>query len=272
MRLGPSLVGALVGAVVGIAVQVGVESGLGMESTWLAIVIGILTGLGARTMAGEYIQSASYLRGALAAIIALGGILGGSYAASSMIRKNNVDSMESLQPVDVDALKAKERAGEEEIAEDADDIEAADDTELTEPADNAEQPAENPDAAEDDSAGVTATEDEAQEDATEEAGDEEEPASAEASDAETDEADTDTAEADGEEESDQSTREAEEAFSLRGQQARPTAGERLGQTTKTVPFSTTQAIFMGLGVFLAYEFARGGGKGSPQPSHTEHAT
>lgn len=271
MRLGPSLVGALVGAVVGIAVQVGVESGLGMESTWLAIVIGIFTGLGARAMAGEYIQSASYLRGALAAIIALGGILGGSYAASSMIRKSNAKSIDAMQPVDVDALKAKERAGEEEAAEEAGDTEPAD-AEAAGNNDNAEQPAEDPDAAEGDSAEETATEDEPQEDATEETGDEEEPASAEDSDAEADEADTDTAEADGEQESDEAAREAEEAFSLSGQQARPTAGERLGQTTKTVPFSTTQAIFMGLGVFLAYEFARGGGKTPPQPSHTEHAT
>jgi len=254
MRLGPSLVGAIIGAVVGIAVQVGVESGLGMESTWLAIVIGVLTGFGARTMAGEYIRSASYLRGGLAAIIALGAIMGGSYAASSMIRKSNAKSMDAMPAVDVAALEAKEEASEAEAA----DADADADAEGVEQ----DPGALEDDAAEDDAATADDTED----------NDEAEAGASDDNDASDgdstgDSADEEMQAADANDEaSDEAVAAAEESFSLSGTQARPTAGERLGNTTKTVPFSTTQAIFMGLGVFLAYEFARGGGKGESTPS------
>ncbi len=95
MRLGPSLIGAIVGAVVGVAAQIGLESAMGKESTWFAIVIGLLTGLGARAMAGESIHLTSYVRAALAALIGLAAIVGGSYAASEVVRKKNVDAYES---------------------------------------------------------------------------------------------------------------------------------------------------------------------------------
>ncbi|WP_442484855.1 hypothetical protein [Aeoliella sp. SH292] len=95
MKLGPSLIGAVVGALVGVAAQIGLESSLGRETVWFALVVGLLTGLGARLMAGGAIARASFLRAGLAALVALAAIFGASYASSELTRKKSVEAYET---------------------------------------------------------------------------------------------------------------------------------------------------------------------------------
>ena len=245
MRLGPSIIGAIVGGAVGIAIQVGVESGMGKEGAWLALVVGALTGLGARAMAGEFIKNASYMRGALAAVIGLAAIMGGSYAASAMIRKNSVESMAELP---------EQRLPPSDAASDPEEPEEDDSTSEDETDSDSEK-----------SEGDTAGDEESTEgESGEEAVDDESETADDASEESTETSDAE-AEATDEESSDSETSgdEAPAARSVPKVPIENYAGDP-NRPKKEVPFSTTQAIFMGLGVFLAYEFARGGGKQEPK--------
>lgn len=247
MRLGSSLIGALIGAAVGIAIQVGVESGLRTEATWMALIVGALTGLGARMMAGEFIKTPSYFRGALAALIGFVAIAGGSYAASAMIRKNSLDSIKAIPTLDTSSDQEPVAAdGDEENTDDQGDNDQAD-SEATD------------DSAEEDSAAAEA---EAAEDDASETKDNEPDSSSEGEDA----GDTASAEEDGEapagdSDDDDTGSDFDSAENLPA--ALSAADGPSAPPNSEIPFSTTQAILMGLGTFLAYEFARGGGKGNP---------
>lgn len=72
------LIAALVGALIGVALMIVLERSLGQEFGWTVIPIGILTGLGARWAA----QKPNFLRGALAAVLALACFVGGKLGAS----------------------------------------------------------------------------------------------------------------------------------------------------------------------------------------------
>lgn len=96
MKLGPSLIGAIVGTLVGVAAQIGLESSMDREATWFALVVGLLTGLGARLMAGGAIAKASFIRAGLAALVALAGIFGASYASSELTRKKHVEASQAI--------------------------------------------------------------------------------------------------------------------------------------------------------------------------------
>lgn len=82
MSLGRSLVGALVGSAVGLAVQLGIELNAG-EAPWCALVTGVATGLGVRQFDPSVVSSASYVRGALAALFALGSTFAGVLISSN---------------------------------------------------------------------------------------------------------------------------------------------------------------------------------------------
>lgn len=98
MGLGSSLIGAIVGAAIGMGAQIGLERWMGVEASWFAIVIGLVTGLGARAMAGEFIKQTSYLRGAVTAVIALAAIFAGSYFGSAMLKAKSVREYEAKAP------------------------------------------------------------------------------------------------------------------------------------------------------------------------------
>ncbi len=229
MRLGPSLIGAIVGAVVGVAAQIGLESTMDREATWFAVVIGLLTGLGARMMAGDGIRATSYVRAGLAAIIGLAAIVAGSYAASEVVRKKNVDAYESasrVMPSDAERASSEEQAdaapGDDEAAEGEDEV-----TDETESADEAAEDV-------DDSA----------EDATDEEGDATEDTADEGDDA------TETV--------------------APGQPVDLAALEKARRGTPELPPpSPWQFAFFGIGTFLAYELARGGGKSEHAAASTE---
>lgn len=79
MRFGPTIVGGLVGAAIGVALHLALEVFGGIEAPWFAIIIGLLTGLFVRKFDKSCAGHVSYVRGALAGLIAMGAIVGSSY-------------------------------------------------------------------------------------------------------------------------------------------------------------------------------------------------
>ncbi|MEM8863943.1 MAG: hypothetical protein AAGF31_00165 [Planctomycetota bacterium] len=111
MSLGKSVVGAVIGAIGGLGVQVGVESFAG-EQFWLPVVTGLLTGLGVRKFDPSVKSGASYLRGAVAGLIGLGGIFGGIQASSQMQVKGLADAIKT--PVEITQVDPVETEDDEE--------------------------------------------------------------------------------------------------------------------------------------------------------------
>ena len=83
MQLGKALVGAIVGAVLGVGVLVAVYLIFGMDAVWLAVIVAALTGLGVRTLVSTS-GHASYARGALTGVLALGAYVGGWYLVAEL--------------------------------------------------------------------------------------------------------------------------------------------------------------------------------------------
>lgn len=111
MQLGKTLVGAIIGAALGIGVLVAVFLAFGIDQMWMAIPVAILTGLGVRMMAATR-GHASYLRGAITVILALGAYLGGLQVARAVAinraanaEKANPPRIEVTDPADPDAAK-----------------------------------------------------------------------------------------------------------------------------------------------------------------------
>src|SRR4051812_49567571 len=76
MQPARTLIGAIVGAALGIAVLYAAYRFAGRDEFWLSIPFALLTGLGVRfALAGT--ARASYLRGAITAVLALAADLGG---------------------------------------------------------------------------------------------------------------------------------------------------------------------------------------------------
>jgi hypothetical protein len=88
--VGPTLVGGGIGAVVGMGLHLLVETTTGFEAPWFALVIGLLTGLGVHQANKSLAGRVSYLRGALAAAIALAAIVGSPQVIAKVVAKNNV--------------------------------------------------------------------------------------------------------------------------------------------------------------------------------------
>src|SRR5215216_3841827 len=76
MQLGKTLVGAIIGAALGIGLLIAVYLAFGIDKMWMAIPVALLTGLGVRMVAATS-GHASYLRGAITVLLALGAYLGG---------------------------------------------------------------------------------------------------------------------------------------------------------------------------------------------------
>lgn len=104
--LTPALVGGVIGALVGVALQVALDTGMfgkRFEAPWFAVAIGVLTGLGVRQMNRHHMER-SYLRGALAGIIALVAIVASSFASREVMKRKEV----SAKPGAVAAAAAKD--------------------------------------------------------------------------------------------------------------------------------------------------------------------
>ncbi|MEN1678167.1 MAG: hypothetical protein AAGJ46_01130 [Planctomycetota bacterium] len=127
MSFGKSLVGALIGAGVGLGAQAGIESSMGSEMWWFPVVTGALTGLGVRVLDPSVKTAPSYLRGAMAALLGLGGIFGGISLSSKM----QVDNLaETSKPI---AVQAAAEPAETEDAEETETTDEAAEVEVPEP-------------------------------------------------------------------------------------------------------------------------------------------
>jgi ABC-type antimicrobial peptide transport system permease subunit len=82
MQLGKTLVGAIIGAALGIGLLYAVYLLFHIDAVWLAIPVALLTGLGVRVLVATS-GHASYLRGALTVLLALGAYLGGWFLVAA---------------------------------------------------------------------------------------------------------------------------------------------------------------------------------------------
>ena len=131
MGVGPTLLGGVVGAAVGVALHTVLETGMlgkPVEASWFAIVIGLLTGLGVRQANRTHMER-SYLRGALAGLIALAAIYGSTAVIAEVMKKRD------------QAMKSKPAAAADEAVEKEGDATTTDETTTAE----AEAPAKEAD-------------------------------------------------------------------------------------------------------------------------------
>jgi hypothetical protein len=123
--------GGVVGAAVGVALHTVLETGMlgkPVEASWFAIVIGLLTGLGVRQANRTHMER-SYLRGALAGLIALAAIYGSAEVIANVMKKRD------------QAMKSKPAAAADEAVEKEGDATTTDETTTAE----AEAPAKEAD-------------------------------------------------------------------------------------------------------------------------------
>ncbi len=106
MQFGKTLVGAIIGAALGIVLLVAVYLQFGIDKTWMAIPVAVLTGLGVRMLAATK-GHASYLRGALTVLLAMGAYLGG-VAITKAVANHRAETVTKAVP----AHAAKEEPGE----------------------------------------------------------------------------------------------------------------------------------------------------------------
>jgi len=74
-NVGMSFIGAVLGAGVGSAIWIGIGYATGYEIGWIAVLVGVLAGLGGVALGGEHSSSV----GTICALAGLGGIIAGSY-------------------------------------------------------------------------------------------------------------------------------------------------------------------------------------------------
>jgi hypothetical protein len=92
MGLGPTLVGGAIGALLGVGLHLLVETTTSFEAAWFAIVIGLLTGLGVNQANKSLAGRVSYLRGAIAAAIALAAIVGRPMVIAKAVTGDNTQA------------------------------------------------------------------------------------------------------------------------------------------------------------------------------------
>lgn len=116
MQFGKTLVGAIIGAALGIGLLIAVYLAFGIDKMWMAIPVALLTGLGVRMVAATS-GRASYLRGAITVLLAMGAYLGGLAVTkavanhrSQTVPKQNPARVASEEPGDPGQTKAEEPA------------------------------------------------------------------------------------------------------------------------------------------------------------------
>jgi hypothetical protein len=90
MQPARTLIGAIVGAALGVAVLYVAYRFAGRDEFWLSIPFALLTGLGVRFAIGGTAR-ASYLRGAITAVLALAAYLGGWSIVAAVARHRAAD-------------------------------------------------------------------------------------------------------------------------------------------------------------------------------------
>jgi len=117
MQFGKTLVGGIIGAALGIGLLIAVYLMFGIDKMWMAIPVAVLTGLGVRMVAATS-GHASYLRGAITVVLAMGAYLGG-LAISKAAANHRADAAAKVAPAashseePADAGDAKDQAAPE---------------------------------------------------------------------------------------------------------------------------------------------------------------
>jgi hypothetical protein len=102
MQPARTLIGAIIGAALGVALLYLAYRIAGRDEFWLSIPFALLTGLGVRfAIAGT--ARASYLRGAITALLALGAYLGGWFVVAAVARHRAADVTKPHVSADAEA-------------------------------------------------------------------------------------------------------------------------------------------------------------------------
>jgi hypothetical protein len=138
MQLGKTLVGAIIGGALGVALLFAAQYFQVTDKAWLAIPVALLTGLGVRSMVSTA-GHASYLRGALTALLALTAYVGATYLYSELATRGALagrkpvtlpaDAPAGDAPVDATAEAVDAEVGKADAGEAATEDEETVDTE-----------------------------------------------------------------------------------------------------------------------------------------------
>jgi hypothetical protein len=112
MQLKNALIGALVGGVIGIGALVAAFQLLGAQQTALALLVAVLVGCGVRLMVSTK-GHASYLRGALTALVAIAAYVGGNFVVAKIAQTQMAAN--AAQPMRV-AAAPEQQAPEDTVA------------------------------------------------------------------------------------------------------------------------------------------------------------
>ena len=113
MQFGKTLVGAIVGAALGIGLLIAVYLMFGIDKMWMAIPVAVLTGLGVRMVASTS-GHASYLRGAITVLLAMGAYLGG-LAITRAVANHRADTVAKANPPRAAAQEPGEAGDAKEV-------------------------------------------------------------------------------------------------------------------------------------------------------------
>lgn len=243
MRLVNALVGGVIGGLLGAALIVGVEGFALMEAPWLALFVGVLTGLGVRLMAKSDKPGPCYLCGGIAAALTLIAFVGATLATTKMLQvqveRSQIKLPRDTSPSDMTTPPVADPDETEEAAP------------AEEPAAEAEEPDTDPAATEEP---ATPGEPAAEEPATEAPADEEPAAEEPAADTEPAvTAEPDDLAAAAEEEVVEETTDVVEA-------PRPLANLMNKPPARADEFSLLSFAFIGVGALIAYELGRSSGR------------
>ena len=112
MSLGKAVVGGVVGALVGGAAQVATEQAIG-QAFWFPVVTGLITAIGVRKFDPSTSTSVSFLRGGLAAVLALAGIFGAALVGSKIsMERARAESEKAVAPVQTNTEPAPVDSGD----------------------------------------------------------------------------------------------------------------------------------------------------------------
>jgi hypothetical protein len=248
MRLVKALVGGVIGGLLGAALIIGVEGFMLKEASWLALFVGVLTGLGVRIMGKTDRPGPCYLCGAIAAALTLIAFVGATMATTKILQAR-IASAEAALPnlPNAPAADTTTPATEEDGAPGADEPATETEDSATDPAttDEPAAPAE-PEASPDPAAEEPATEEPAQD----------QPATDEPT------ADAEAA-ADAETPATEEPEVVEEVAEERLEVVAP-AERRLALDQPRIrreDFSVLSFVFIGVGALIAYELGRSCGSG-----------
>ena len=105
MQLKNALIGAIVGGLIGIGVLVAAFMFFGAQHTALALVVAVLVGVGVRAMVSTK-GHASYLRGAITALVAIAAFVGGNFVVAKFAQSQMAANAGQPMPCGSDSPQA----------------------------------------------------------------------------------------------------------------------------------------------------------------------